>query len=58
MQCVKKTKALYRLLGVLIVLMIAYFALQWWNRRQAEKDSEDAAVDGHDNDQEDIAWVS
>ena len=40
----KKNKALLILLGVLIVLLAAYFALKAWNRQQAEKDEESDAV--------------
>ena len=40
----KKNKALFILLGVLLVLLIVYFALQSWNRQQEEKESEDEAV--------------
>jgi len=41
---VKKNKTLLILLGVLIVLLAAYFALKAWNRQQAEKDEESDAV--------------
>lgn len=40
----KKNKTLLILLGVLIVLLAAYFALKAWNRQQAEKDEESDAV--------------
>lgn len=40
----KKNKALLILLGVLIVLLAAYFALKAWNRQQAEKAEESDAV--------------
>ena len=40
----KKNKALLILLGVLIVLLAAYFALKAWNRQQSEKDEVSDAV--------------
>ena len=40
----KKNKTLLILLGVLIILLAAYFALKAWNRQQAEKDEESDAV--------------
>lgn len=40
----KKNKTLLILLGVLIVLLAAYFALKTWNRQQAEDDEESDAV--------------
>ena len=40
----KKNKTLLILLGFLIILLAAYFALKAWNRQQAEKDEESDAV--------------
>lgn len=59
MQCVKKNRALFVLLGVLVVLLIAYFALQSWNRRQAEKEkAEEESVIVTDIDPDTVTAVS
>lgn len=55
----KKKKAPIVLLGVLAVLLVVYFALQSWNRQQAEKeDAEEEAVAVTDIDPENITAVS
>lgn len=38
----KKRKALFLLLGVLILLLAAYFALSYWNKGREEKEAEEA----------------
>lgn len=50
----KKKKSLFLLLGVLILLLIAYFALQAWNNRQEEKSEEASNVQVTDIDPDDI----
>ena len=55
----KKNRALFVLLGALVVLLIAYFALQSWNRRQAEKEkAEEESVVVTDIDPDTVTAVS
>lgn len=54
---IKKNKGLFILIGILVVLLAAYFGLQAWNKSQeekAEQEDEAAVVHVTETDAEDI----
>lgn len=54
---IKKNKGLFILIGILVVLLAAYFGLQAWNKsreQKAEQENEEAVVHVTETDAEDI----